>query len=151
MTASINYGGVREEVIQELIQGRLVPYFRNDENGLQRTSVTRGFIGAEVSQFPSIFVFEGREGIKRVADNLYEKTDLITIEYFDKTVPQEMWKRGNLMAERIFSAVETDKDFRRLVSTYGATSMEVVPMTSTIVDVVVNYEFFYISKYKYLR
>ena len=143
-------GGVKEAIINELIDNRLIPYFdENDKN--HRTYITRGFIGAEVSQFPSIWVFEGRENIKWVADNLYEKTYPITIEYFDTTVPREMYERGNMMAERIYSAVEMDKNFKRLVSKYGAISTEIIPMTEQIIDVVITYEFFYIQKYKYLR
>lgn len=119
--------------------------------------VERGFVGAEVSTFPSLYVFEGEESVewyRTKRPGIYIKTLPIVVEYMKKTVrANEAYALGNRMLGEIAAAVEQDEYFvvadcdNKLVIEYKQISNMLVQLGDNVIDALVEYAFVYYDRH----
>ena len=133
---------VREKIVQELMS-RL-------KDAFPRVPIERGFVGAEVSQFPSIYIFEDVEAIeKQKGKAVYKKKLPITIEYFEKSnKPKDCYAEGNATVKALVTCIETDTSFGKLVMAYGLTQVNLALYKDNVVDTMVTYMFDYIEEFR---
>lgn len=110
----------------------------------------RGFGGAEVTKFPSIYVFEDtctvEKNFKR--PRLYIKHLPLVLEYFDKARrSEESYEKGNHLLYDIQIAIEKDLDFGGCVMGYKLLETNLLLFKENVIDVSVTYEFTYSERF----
>lgn len=143
-----------QKTIRELLVESVVAQIRD---GLTSAKVTRGFVGAEVSIFPSVWIFEGDEKVEYSSTKrrgLYIKTLPLLIEYMKKTSRgDDVYILGNAMLGEIAQVVERDEYFivpecqNRLVIEYYMASNAIVQIGDNVVDAVAEYRFVYVDQH----
>lgn len=128
----------REEIVQELIQ-RLTTL---------GVAPTRGLVGTQINQFPALYLFEDTEDVISPKPGVYRRTLPVWIEYFVEVGGTDVvYELGNSLLEEVQQAVELDERFGELCVFYAMGQNTIYPMTETILELQVRYDFDYLTNF----